>query len=298
MMEVQLSAFRKFPDVVFIPGCWPDYGTGLFSAWGGRICWADNTMPSVREKYLTSKQHICDFHPPDPHTDGLMPWHLETLKRFVARKAEFNGNLHFIHSNGPGELASYLWGMDAFLQDLYFAPELMKTLLSKVTETVTAWLSAQSVLLPDCAGMLITDDLAGLMSADMYRQFLLPYHRLIREKFPELIYVLHCDSRTDHVLSIFPDAGIDVFQVGVTTNLANAKELIGRQVCLMGNIDGVEVMQRGNAEAVRRAAEKCLAQAISNGGYFLSTGGGLNEDTPEENIRVLVEVAQSKGAYS
>jgi len=297
MMDVELAAFRKFPEVTFIPGCWPDYGTGLFSAWGGRISWAEDAMPSVKQKYLRSEGDIKSFEPPDPQTDGLMPWHLETLKRFVRRKEDFGDNLHFVHSNGPGELASYLWGMDNFLQGMYLEPELTKDLLSRVTETIIAWLSAQSQILHDAQAMLITDDLAGLMSTEMYKEFLLPLHTRIRQEFADLIYTFHCDSKTDHILELLPEAGINVFQVGTTTDLARAKDKIGKRVCLMGNIDGVEVMQRGDVASVRKAAQKCLGDAMAGGGYLLSTGGGVNEGTSEEKIRVLIDVAQSQGAY-
>lgn len=73
LVEVELQAFRKFPGVTFIPGCWPDYGAGLFSAFGGRISWYDNSMPFVKEYYIKSESDINSFQVPDPKTDGLMP---------------------------------------------------------------------------------------------------------------------------------------------------------------------------------------------------------------------------------
>jgi len=297
MIEVELQAFRKFPEITFIPGCWPDYGTGLFSAWGGRIFWASDAMPSVKEKYLKSEEDVKRFDPPNPETDGLMPWHLETLKLFAKRKEEFGDNLHFIHANGPGEVATYLWGMTQFLTDVSLQAVLMKTLLEKVTETIIAWLTAQSKSLNDTQAMLITDDVAGMLSPEMYKEFLFPHHCYIREKFKNLIYVFHCDTKLDHIVEFLPEIGIDVYQVGPTTNLATAKKKIGKKVCLMGNIDGIKVMQDGDVELVKKAAEECLNNAMAGGGYLLSAGGGMNENTSEENVKALIGVAKSKGSY-
>jgi uroporphyrinogen decarboxylase len=293
MIDMQLQAFKKFPDITFIPGCWPDYGTALFSAWGGRISWSPNSTPSVKEKYLKSAQDIMDFELPNPETDGFMPWHLETLRLFVKRKGEFGDNLNFIHSNGPGELATYLWGLENFLEGTYCESDLMKQLLGKVTETIIAWLTAQSQILENARGMLITDDIAGLVSPEMYKEFLLPLHRHIGEKFKNMIYVFHCDTKADHILQFLPEIGIDVFNLGPTTDLAQAKNKIGKQICLMGNVDPVSILQNGSVTDVKMSAEKCLKEAMDGRRFLLSAGGGLNENTPEENIGALVEIAKS-----
>ena len=39
MLEAERKALQRFPDITFLPGCWPDYGIGFFSAMGLRIEW-------------------------------------------------------------------------------------------------------------------------------------------------------------------------------------------------------------------------------------------------------------------
>jgi uroporphyrinogen decarboxylase len=291
MMDVQLQAFRKFPEILFIPGCWPDYGVGLLSAFGCKISWGSNAMPSILEPYIKTEADIYQLSIPNPEAEGLMPWHLKSLTLF-AQKKEFHNNLHFIHANGPGELAGYLWGLENLLLNFHLNPQLTKELLEKMTESVIIWLRAQAKILNNAECVIITDDISGLVSPETYKEYLYPLHLKIRKEFENYIYVFHCDTKSDSVLEIFPEVGIDVFNFGPTTDFAVAKSKIGDKICLMGNLDPVSVMQSKDESIVKSSAEKCLQIAKGQGGYLLSAGGGLNENTPKENIRALIEVTR------
>ena len=187
--------------------------------------------------------------------------------------------------------------MENFLANIYLKPDLIKEFLEKLTRSIIIWIEAQQKVLTSADGILLTDDISGLVSAEIYRKFFFPYHCRIREKFKDYVIVFHCDTKSDHILEFLPQIGVDVFNLGPTTSLVAAKEKIGRKVCLMGNMDPVNVMQNGEAESVKKSAEECLKVAMMGGGYLLSGGGGLNEDTPYGNIKAIVEIAKSKGTY-
>lgn len=293
LMDVELRAFKKFPEVLFIPGCWPDYGSGEISAFGGRVSWSENSMPQIRECYIKSDSNIHHLTIPDPKSDGLMPWHLETLKLFVKRKEEFGDNFHFIHSSGPGELAVDLWGMQNLLMNIHLKPDLIKELFRKLTEFILIWLEAQIEILNSAQGILFTDDISGLVSPESYKEFFFPYHCYIREKFKNYIFVFHCDTKSDHILEFLPQIGVDVFNLGPTTELARATATIGDKVCLMGNLDPVGVMQSNDTNYVKKSARQCLADAGDKRGFILSAGGGMNENTSAENIDILIEISHT-----
>jgi len=80
-------------------------------------------------------------------------------------------------------------------------------------------------------------------------------------------------------------------------NLAELKRLYGTRICLMGNIHTTDVMLRGSVEDVERTARKCLDDAAAGGAFILSTGDQCGRDTPDENIRKLVEVCETYGRY-
>jgi len=295
MMEVQQNAFRRFPEITFIPGVWPDYGAGILSAFGCGIYWPAEGMPQVKVHAIHCDGDIEEFRVPDPHSDGFMPWYLQTLRMFAKRRGDFEANMHFLWSLGPGELASYLWGASEFLVNLYAKPDLVVLLLEKITESILTWLRAQQEIIPDAEGILLTDDIAGMMSDTLYRRFLQRCHQRVREEFPEHVLVFHNDTLSDHLFESLCEVGIDVFNLGKTTNLRRAKEVMDHRVALMGNVDPLDLLPNGTASEVIEASRFCLAQTARGGGFMLSAGGGLNEGTPPENLDALLSAVRELG---
>ena len=133
-----------------------------------------------------------------------------------------------------------------------------------------------------------------LMEVELQAFKRFPDHYRIREYFKNYIMVFHCDTRADHVIGLVGQTGIDVFNIGPTTDLAQALSQIGDHCCIMGNLCPVKVMQSGNHDKVKIVARECIASSGNGKGFILSAGGGLNENTPPENIDSLVEVSQTK----
>ncbi|HNU12785.1 MAG TPA: uroporphyrinogen decarboxylase family protein, partial [Rubrivivax sp.] len=68
-------------------------------------------------------------------------------------------------------------------------------------------------------------------------------------------------------------------------------------IVLMGNLHTTEVMLRGSVEDVRKASRKAIDDAGAGGGFILSTGDQCGRDTPDENLRAMVETARTYGRY-
>ena len=56
-------------------------------------------------------------------------------------------------------------------------------------------------------------------------------------------------------------------------------------------------MLKGTPEEVREAAKQAIDDAGEGGGFILSTGDQCGRDTPEGNIRAMIEVARNYGRY-
>ena len=289
MIEAEKTTFDRFPEVVFIPGCWPDYGVGFFTALGMRAEWIPNDTCATRDHRYDTPERLATFRMPNPKTDGLWPWYLRTLQRFVDRHEAFAENLRCLWSMGPGEVASYLCGLMPLTEGFHVDPDFIERLLTLSTDLILQWLDAQLEVLPNAEAALITDDVSGLVSEPMYRKFILPHHQRIRQQYPDLLIVFHNDTRSDHILTAIADTGFDVFQLGQATSLSLAKEKIGDRMALMGNIDTVNVLQGGSVEDVQAAARRCLEIASPGGGFILSAGGGMNSGISAQKIDALVE---------
>ncbi|NLC59524.1 MAG: hypothetical protein GX774_22020 [Armatimonadetes bacterium] len=80
-------------------------------------------------------------------------------------------------------------------------------------------------------------------------------------------------------------------------DLAQIRREFGHRISLMGNLHTTEVMLRGTPEVVARASRKAIDDAAEGGGFILSTGDQCGRDTPDANIRAMVETARTYGKY-
>ena len=79
--------------------------------------------------------------------------------------------------------------------------------------------------------------------------------------------------------------------------LAELKQRYGDKIVLKGNLHTTETMLRGSVADVVAASRKAIDDAAAGGGFILSTGDQCGRDTPDENIRAMVETARTYGKY-
>jgi uroporphyrinogen decarboxylase len=81
-------------------------------------------------------------------------------------------------------------------------------------------------------------------------------------------------------------------------NLAELKRLYGDKIVLKGNLHTTDVMLYGTRESVAAACKQAIDDGAKGGRFILSTGDQTPRDTPDENIRTVVETARTYGRYS
>ena len=81
-------------------------------------------------------------------------------------------------------------------------------------------------------------------------------------------------------------------------DLAEVKRARGHQIALMGNLHTTDIMLYGTPDMVRLAALEAMRDAGVGGGFVLSTGDQCPRDTPEVNLRTMVETAHRYGVYA
>jgi uroporphyrinogen decarboxylase len=80
-------------------------------------------------------------------------------------------------------------------------------------------------------------------------------------------------------------------------DLAELKRLYGDRIILKGNLHTTRVMLHGTVADVVAASRKAIDDAAAGGGFILSTGDQCGRDTPDANIRAMVETARTYGRY-
>ncbi|MCL5996281.1 MAG: hypothetical protein M1546_09530 [Chloroflexi bacterium] len=81
-------------------------------------------------------------------------------------------------------------------------------------------------------------------------------------------------------------------------DLAELKRLYGQKLVLKGNLHTTDVMLRGSVPDVIAASKRAIDAAAAGGRFILSTGDQCGRDTPDGNIRAMVDTARTYGRYS
>jgi uroporphyrinogen-III decarboxylase len=76
-------------------------------------------------------------------------------------------------------------------------------------------------------------------------------------------------------------------------DLAQAREIVGHHIALMGNLDVRHLLPRGTPESVQDAAVLLAREMGLGGGYILSGGCELPADAPTCNVLRMVEAASA-----
>jgi uroporphyrinogen decarboxylase len=295
--RANLRIHEDFPDVIFVPSWWAEFGMAIEpSAFGGRMRFYGNRTPDVAA-CLRSAAEGAALTPADPATDGLMPLALHRLIACRQRVHDSGHVIPFATARGPLCVASFLRGITEFMLDLSEHPDEVHHLLETLTATIIRWLEAQcDALKGDVEGVLLLDDVPGLLSRGLYQQFAEPYLKRIFAAFPEhWVKVYHNDANVKPFAADLAGLGIDVLNWSHRLSVTAALQATGGKFCLMGNVAPLELGVNGTPDQVRTATREVLAQA-SGHPFILSVGGGVSPGMPGANIRAMLGALRERAS--
>jgi uroporphyrinogen-III decarboxylase len=297
-LEINVGLLERFPDAVWIPGFWVEYGMAAEpSAFGAKVRFHPDRPPSI-EPLVADLSFWTDVKPVEPQEDGLMPLVLRLYKVMDERLCAEGLSIRMVCARGPMTVASWLVGMTPLMTAVVRNPAAVSRMLDTITTSIIRWLDAQLDALSQPEGIMLLDDIVGMVSKRHYETLIHPCLRRIFDQFEDLIRVYHNDTPCPHLLESLAGANFDVFNFSHEMDLGEVKARMGHRVALMGNVPPLEVGVRGTPAEVGRWARECLDKGAAGGGMILSFGGGVSPGTPAENIDALLEAARQWRAES
>ncbi|MFM8319640.1 MAG: uroporphyrinogen decarboxylase family protein [Chloroflexota bacterium] len=291
-LQINLDLLQRFPEVSWLPGFWVEFGmTAEPSAFGCKMRFYPDRPPSI-EPLLPDLDFWARAAPVNPAEDGLMPLALRLYRQMDLRLQAEGLSIPMVAARGPLTSASWLVGITALMEGLAMQPEKVTCLLETVTTSLIRWLEAQLGELRQPQGILLLDDLVGMVSRRTYQALVEPHLQRIFNHFSGMLRIYHNDTPCPHLLDSLGQAGFDVFNFSHQTDIALVKQKLGGRAALLGNVAPLELGVRGTPEQVYAAALDCLERAAPGGGLILSFGGGVSMGTPPENIDALVRAAR------
>jgi hypothetical protein len=168
----------------------------------------------------------------------------------------------------------------------------------RMTRAVFAETSAEAVFIGCCWSCL------SLLSPALWRRWDKPVIAAVAEEAHAaggLLHV-HLHGRCMGILEDLAECGADCIcpferpPGGDVTDLSHVRAVLADRVTVNGNVHTVETLIRGRPEDVRREVEGILrAWGPDRRRLILGTGDQVGRETPDDNIRAMVQAGRSGG---
>lgn len=231
-----------------------------------------------------------------PDMEQDVPFVMETIRRL---RQSLAGRVPLIGFAGaPFTLACYMVegkGSKDFatLKRLMYAePEQYAALMTKVTEMVRRYLNAQ--IAAGAQAVQVFDTWGGLLSPSDFAEYVLPYSKQliqgVQRQDQPLIYFVKGGGT---MLPLVKEAGADVLGLDWQTPLGWAREQLGDDVAVQGNLDPTVLF--APREKIRAEVKRILQENAGRLGFIFNLGHGILPSVDPDKVRYFVDTVHELG---
>lgn len=286
-LQANLQAVNTFPQILFLPGFWSEFGMCTEpSAFGTRCRWAEHELPFA-ERIFKSIEAVVGLEKPNVRTDGLLPFVVRRLQLHQKAIEEAGHSIRFAVARGPLNIATFLLGTTEFLMAVRTNPEETHQLLTLITDFVVDWLHYQKECLPSIEGIFVLDDIVGFLGEADFRSVALPYLKRIFSCLDVPVRFFHNDAQGRVCAKFLAEIGINLFNFSFEHSLAEMKAWAGPSVTLLGNIPPRDVLAQGTPADVAASVRAAVEPLTDRSRIILSCGGGMPPSVSTENIEAF-----------
>ena len=225
-----------------------------------------------------------------PQMEQDVPYVLETiriLRRELATKVPLIG-----FGGAPFTLACYMvegkgskdWAQ--IKRMMYSAPEVYHALMEKVTMMDMEYLNAQ--IKAGAQAIQIFDTWGGILSPTDYATYVLPYtQKLINGLNRMETPIIHFVKGSGTMLETVKRVGGDVMGLDWHISLAKARDILGPQMAVQGNLDPTVLY--APKEVIEAEVKRVLDENAGRPGHIFNLGHGILPTVPPENAIHMVE---------
>lgn len=162
--------------------------------------------------------------------------------------------------------------------------------LGKLAEAIAVYVRYQI----DAGAQVVQlfDSWAGQLTPQDYKTFALPYQQRVVEQVkathPDTPLILYVNNSAG-ILELMADSGVDIVSVDWTVDMAVARQRLGPNLGVQGNLDPCVLF--GSKEFIRDRILDTVHKA-GNQKHILNLGHGVLQNTPEENVAFFFETVK------
>jgi uroporphyrinogen decarboxylase len=176
---------------------------------------------------------------------------------------------------------------------LYSRPDLLHRILSLNAQAVALYLNTQ--IEAGAQAVMLFDSWGGVLAHEAFEPFSLSYMRRVLEQVKthhdghRIARIIFTKGVSHAWLPAMASAGADVVGLDWTVNLRTARDTLGQQVALQGNLDPHALF--APPEVIRTQVRQVLDSfgREPQTGHIFNLGHGISQFTPPESVGILVD---------
>jgi len=290
--DCQLKLYEKFkPDVVVMMA---DLLMEA-EAMGTELKFPEGQICRIHRHILDHDKNLDKLTLPDPERDGRMPYYLEACGK-ITREVQDSAIGGVI--SGPWTIAFELREAKNIILDTFRDPDYIHELMSLTTELVKRFgleIHSRGV------GLSLSEAPAScsLISPDIYRNFIKPYHSELVAFFKEhrIGLTLHICGKIEPIITDVLETGAAAVSFDALTPMEKMTELSAGRTVLIGNV-ATELFTDPDLNKIEGAVKKCIDIAAGGSAFILSSGCEIPPNTGMENIERFMQTAHTYGCYA
>lgn len=249
---------------------------------GAKIVVSDEEVPTVKGRIVNDMDEAEALVVPAVGS-GRTQIYLDAIKN---ASAEITDRPVLAGMIGPFSLAARLLDVTEIMMDCYDDPDMVHTVLEKVTEFLCEYAKAYKAA--GANGIVMAEPVAGLLSPTLEEEFGSPYVKKIVDavQTDDFAVIYHnCGDNVPKMLNSILTTGCAAYHFGNSVDME--KDIIPNipaDTVVMGNIDPAGTLRLGTPEKVRLETLALLERCSKYPNFVLSTGCDVPPMTPWENI--------------
>lgn len=283
------KAFLEYRDRVGLKS-FPIMWDSNFAAevFGCRLGFREREAYVVEHQPFPSRGRLQEYRVPDVRDCERAQLMLEAVG-IMAKHASKEEPL-IVNTTAPFTAATKIFGVENLLLKLLDEPDQVKALLGKITEFILRY--SDQLIAGGAHVLFVGEPMASpeIISPHMFREFVLPeLKRMMRTMIRPTL--LHICGNVKPILKDMVETGATLLSLDQRVELKDVREIVGQEVLLGGNLDPVGVLFEKTPEEISDAARRCFEEG-GPGRFVLMPGCTVLPDTPVENIRAMMRVAE------
>lgn len=266
------------------------------------IVYPDGTSPRIVH-FIDTPEQVYDLQLVDPRDNPRVQEHLKRGQAFADRVKELG--LHY--ATGPGSIgihppiscATAIADANWVYLMMAIEPDLMRVFLEKCFTAYRMCMDYMVELRGGKPGSLgMADDNSAFVSAEMYREQVLPWNLALYEQYGPNYRSLHADGPNEqHYETYAKIIRLNHMDIGGFSKLRPAVEILKPAGCIVyGNMNNRD-LYAGWTERLRQKVRQTLRIAAPGGGYQFAIGGEVYAGTPPDTLCQMFDYVREVGRY-